>query len=68
MLNGSDIAARVATMDEGEACEILTWTEEPELLEEPGEPIPVFSAIDIAAARIVGETMARQLGYGTRLC
>lgn len=67
-MNGVEIAARVATMDESEAADILTWTDEPELLEEPGEPIPVFSDVDIAAARIIGETIARQYGHGSRLC
>jgi len=67
-MNGAEIAACVATMDESTATDILTWTDEPELLREPGEPIPVFSDVDIAAARIIGETIARQYGQGMRLC
>lgn len=67
-MNGAEIAARVATMDEATAVEIITWTEEPDLLAEPGEPIPVFSTIDIAAARIIGDTIAQQMGFGKLPC
>ena len=43
------------TMSEDEACEILTWTDEPELLDGPA---PYFSADQIAAARIISDWIA----------
>lgn len=48
-------------MDESTACEIITWTDEPDLLAEPGEPIPVFTAAEITEARIVGAMMERDI-------
>jgi len=67
-MNGAEIAARVATMDESTAIDIITWTDEPDLLAEPGEPIPGFSAVDIAAAYIIGETIAQQMGFRSLPC
>jgi len=48
-------------MDFSEAAEILTWTNEPELLAEPGQPIPVFSDAEIAAARIASAMFERDV-------
>lgn len=47
-----DLADR---MSEEQAGEIITWTDEPELLAEPGETIPTFHPVLIAAARMRGE-------------
>lgn len=36
-----------------EACEIITWIDEPELIAEPGQSMPAFSAEQIETARLV---------------
>lgn len=43
------------------AADILTWTEEPELLQRDGQPVPVFTAADIAAARLYSEAVRMRI-------
>lgn len=49
-----------ASMSFSRCAEILTWVDEPELLAEPGEQPPSFSATEIAAARLAGDRYARE--------
>lgn len=43
---------RALRMTDLEAAEILTWTDEPELIAAPGQTPPAFSPEDVAAARL----------------
>lgn len=51
-LSGREMARLAADMTEEEAADILTWTDEPELLAQPGERAPTFPPHLVAAARI----------------
>lgn len=44
---------RALEMTDAEACDVITWTDEPELIAVfPGDPGPDFTAEQIAAARL----------------
>lgn len=52
-------------MPESRVAEIMTWTDEPELIRVAGELDPVFDPIDIAAARLVSAwEMGRMFNVG----
>ena len=55
------LAARALAMTDSRAAEILTWTDEPELIQRPGEPVPTFHPADVAAARLRGAWSAAAL-------
>lgn len=48
-------------MDESRAVEIVTWTDEPELLAEPGQPIPTFTPAEISEARAISAMIERDI-------
>lgn len=47
------VTDRAARMNECEAFQIVTWRDEPALLANPGEAPPLFSAVEVAAARLL---------------
>lgn len=55
LIGAQQIATIAARMPAHRAAEILTWTDEPELLAEPGDIIPTFHPDVIAAARLISE-------------
>jgi|GEM_PF-2478365 len=60
-----DLARRALTMDESTVAEILTWTDEPELIRALGQTAPVFSDADVAAARLANAwEVARMMNDG----
>lgn len=63
MMDDATIRAHADVMTFEQAADILTWTDEPDLLAQPGEPVPTFHAIDIAAARVYSARMMIRLGH-----
>jgi len=50
-MSTTPLAAALA-MTPQRAAEILTWTDEPDLIAEAGQLVPVFTAEEVAAARL----------------
>lgn len=48
----ADALTDALLMSDDRASWILTWTDEPELLAQPGEPSPAFTAAEVEAARL----------------
>lgn len=65
MTDALNLTARALAMDFNTIADVLTWTDEPDLIRRNGEPVPVFDPVTIAAARLANSwEAARIMGPG----